>query len=529
MLILSINWNKMNLKKKTMTVLFLILVTLGASAFVYSQDWPMIGHNPGNTGYSPSSGPSVGNLQWEYQTGDEVTTPVVADGKVYIGGISIEGSKIYCLNAETGASIWNYSTPTLYWSSPAVADNKVYIGLFEKILCLNADWGVLIWETNFPGAGQITTPAVADGKVTVGGTNGQIYRLDADTGDLEWNLEIELSGPVYSAPAVAEGKIYVVFGGGGIICLNTLSPTSNWARPVESNVMLSPAVADGKVYISSDNSKVNCLDAYTGSPIWESDCGGIVTSSPTVADGEVYIGLEYGRVYCLDAYTGAWIWEYQTGHDVTSTVVADGKVYICSDRLYCLNTDTGAWIWDYFIGDYVTSPAVADEKVYISSYSGTVYCIGSTLDERIASLEAENAALRSDLDALNARVSETEINFTELPGVRLNLLSQGEYTISAEETTNVWHGFMSRPWNEYTEEQKTEFLSTAQWRFTVDGEEVPLDHVLRLQDGSMWSVYYRVFPPGYFKVGSHRLVGEWHSMEDRRWDSYKREAKLRVK
>jgi outer membrane protein assembly factor BamB len=77
---------KMNLKKKTMTALFLILVTLGASAFAYSQDWPMLGHDPQNTGYTSSNGPSTGDLQWVYTTeGTVVSSPVVVDGKVYIG------------------------------------------------------------------------------------------------------------------------------------------------------------------------------------------------------------------------------------------------------------------------------------------------------------------------------------------------------------------------------------------------------------------------------------------------------------
>ncbi len=200
---------------------------------------------------------------------------------------------------------------------------------------------------------------------------------------------------------------------------------------------------------------------------------------------------------------------------------------------------TGELQWDYTTGSNVrSSSAVADGKVYIGSGDGKLYCFGSSLEKRIVSLEAENealktenAALRSDLDALNARMSETEIKFMELPGTRLNIRIQGEYTISADETTNVWHGFLSDPWSEYSEEQKTEYLSTAQWRFSVDGEEVPLDHTLRYteENNRMWSIYYRVFPPGYFKIGNHHLVGEWHDMENGIWNSDVREAKLRVK
>ena len=205
-------------------------------------------------------------------------------------------------------------------------------------------------------------------------------------------------------------------------------------------------------------------------------------------------------------------------HAHTNSHRARGKVYIGTKNgdLYCLNAYTGAMIWENTIGGFVASPAVADGKIYITSESGNVYCIGSTLEERV--------------DSLNARMSEPEIKFMKLPGERLDITSQGEYTLSADTTTNVWHGFKSKPWIEYNEEQKTEFLSTAQWRLTVDGDEIPLDHVFRYteENDRMWSMYYRVFPPGYFKTGNHHLVGEWHSMKDGVWTSDVREAKLRV-
>ncbi len=49
----------------------------------------------------------------------------VADGKVYLGSLD---SRVYCLNAANGASIWSYTTGSYVDSSPAVADGKVYVG-----------------------------------------------------------------------------------------------------------------------------------------------------------------------------------------------------------------------------------------------------------------------------------------------------------------------------------------------------------------------------------------------------------------
>ena len=82
------------------------------------------------------------------------------------------------------------------------------------------------------------------------------------------------------------------------------------------------------------------------------------------------------------------------------------------------------------------------------------------------------------------------------------------------------------------EEWQTEFLATAKWHFFVNGEEVSLDHVFKYdyENDVMWSIFYRVFPPGYFESNrNNKLVGEWIAMEDGIWYPTTRTASLRVK
>ncbi|HEC94621.1 MAG TPA: hypothetical protein ENI45_01485, partial [Thermoplasmatales archaeon] len=60
--------------------------------------------------------------------------------------------------------------------------------------------------------------------------------------------------------------------------------------------------------------------------------------SPAVADGKVYVGSN--KMLCLDACTGEEIWSYQADDDYfgySSPAIANGRLYIgCYDwRLYC--------------------------------------------------------------------------------------------------------------------------------------------------------------------------------------------------
>jgi len=232
------------------------------------------------------------------------------------------------------------------WSSPAVADGKVFVGSYDgKVYCLNASDGALIW--NYTTGDVFSSPAVVDGKVYVGSYDGKVYCLDASDGTPIWNYTIGLF--VISSPAVVDGKVYV-----------------------GSSLGLS----DGKVY---------CLDASDGTPIWNYTTGNMVWSSPAVVDGKVYVGSHDGKVYCLNASAASMtpdereIWNYTTGVGTSSPAVADGKVYVGSwdNKTYCLDASDGTPIWNYTTGGSVgSSPAVADGMVFIGSSDGKVYAFG---------------------------------------------------------------------------------------------------------------------------------------------------------
>jgi outer membrane protein assembly factor BamB len=78
-----------------------------------------------------------------------------------------------------------------------------------------------------------SSPAVVNGVVYIGSHDGNVYALDAASGNKIWNYPT--SGMVLSSPAVANGVVYV--GGGnvvyalGIYALNA-SPTQSNTLPV---------------------------------------------------------------------------------------------------------------------------------------------------------------------------------------------------------------------------------------------------------------------------------------------------------
>jgi WD40 repeat protein len=148
-----------------LTVFLLGMLTLTfnvqpVAASVEVDWWPMFRHDLNHTGYSTSTAPNTNNTIWNYTTGGEVNScPAVVDGRVYVGSAD---ANLYCLDASTGAHIWNYTADDPV-GTPAVVDGRVYVGSNDnKVYCLDASTGAHIWNYT-TGDTVASCPAVAGG------------------------------------------------------------------------------------------------------------------------------------------------------------------------------------------------------------------------------------------------------------------------------------------------------------------------------------------------------------------------------
>jgi len=286
------------------------------------------------------------------------SSPAVADGKVYVGS----GYKVYCLNALTGAHVWNYTTGSGVSSSPAVADGKVYVGSYDnKTYCLNALTGAHVWNYT-TGSGVSSSPAVADGKVYVG-SGYKVYCLNALTGAHVWNYTT--GDRVQSSPAVADGKVYVASDDYKVYCLNSLTGAHVWNYTTDYPVYSSPAVADGKVYVGSGY-KVYCLNASDGVPIWSYTTGSGMYSSPAVAYARVYVGSCDDKVYAFARAPVANAGGPYSGYEGSSITLNAGS-----------STDDGTivlyeWDWnnDGTYDENTVSPII--KHAWADDFAGTV-------------------------------------------------------------------------------------------------------------------------------------------------------------
>ena len=252
---------------------------------------------------------TTGAKVWSYKTDGYVqSSPAVVNGVVYVGSYD---ANVYALNATTGAKVWSYKTGGYVQCSPAVSNGVVYVGNDEyHLLALNATTGAKVWSY-FTGSADVdSSPAIVNGVVYLGSyvlneeskiITGHVNALDATTGEEMWDCKIRDAPIRANSPAVANGVVYIGTTNGGLYAINAADGTILW-NFASSGSHLYPAYANGVVYVGGGglaNHDLYAVNATTGTKLWSYTTGGVVDSAPAVVNGVVYVGSRDGNVYAI--------------------------------------------------------------------------------------------------------------------------------------------------------------------------------------------------------------------------------------
>ncbi len=229
----------------------------------------------------------TGRPRWIKKIGPTESSPLVANGRVYVGDWR---GKVYALDERTGRIRWSFQTGDKVKGGAALLGNRLFVGSYD----------------------------------------GHVYALDARTGRKIWRASAQQRlgslGTFYSTPAVGYGRVYIGSTDGKVYSFGAASGKLRWSHGTGSYVYSSPAVWNRRVYAGSYDHTFYCFDAATGDVRWQFHANGPISGSPTILGRVVYFATLSGRTYGLNAVTGRQVWTFPDGK--YSPVVAD------SERLY---------------------------------------------------------------------------------------------------------------------------------------------------------------------------------------------------
>ncbi|MEQ9068023.1 MAG: PQQ-binding-like beta-propeller repeat protein, partial [Gimesia chilikensis] len=152
----------------------------------------------------PEEGPPV---LWVKELGQGYSAFVAQGNHVYTQAQTLQGQYVYCLEAKTGITIWQYRYDWPYElagvypgprATPTLAAGKVLFAAPSGLIgCLDADEGKLIWSRNVleefhgsggDGFGYACSPTVVDQLVIlpVGGPDASLVALNLNDGKTVW-------------------------------------------------------------------------------------------------------------------------------------------------------------------------------------------------------------------------------------------------------------------------------------------------------------------------------------------------------
>ena len=237
---------------------------------------------------------------WSYKTGGEIkSSPVIVGDRVLIG--SYDGY-LYCFRLNDGRTLWRFRTENYVHGTPAVVDGVAWFAGCDEIF-----HGIRIADghevLSLPAGGNTAASAAFDGQTAFfGNFNNEVVALDLKTRRRKWlYTHPTRQFPFYSSPAVAGGR--VVLGGRDkmVHAINALTGKAIWTFTTRARVESSPVIAGERVYIGSNDGRLYVLNLATGAKLWEFNAGGAISASPALAAGRLVIGDQQGRIYCFGA------------------------------------------------------------------------------------------------------------------------------------------------------------------------------------------------------------------------------------
>ena len=393
----------------SLTVLVVSLAL--AAAGLAAEDWPQF-RGPNGQGHStesrlPLTWSEKQNIAWKVPVpGSGWSSPVVADGRVWLTTAREDGRSEISLRAvafdvatgrvlvdtevfRTSASAVRHPKNSHASPTPIVDGNRVYVHFGPQ------------------GTAAVST----DGKV--------LWRR---------TLTYEPQHGSGGSPAVYRDLLIVNCDGNGpeayVVALDTATGQVRWKkdrRKPSAQAYTTPLIirsGDRDLLISVAAFRTTAHDPLTGDEIWRVgyDDGFSNVPRPVFGGGLLFIGTGFNEPSLIavrpdgsgDVTRTHVAWRVTRGAPYTpSPLFVDGRLYYTSDTgvLTVVDAPSGRILWQQRLGgNFAASPVYADGRIYFQSEEGVTTVIGAgpaferlasnTLDEpTLASMAVSNGAL----------------------------------------------------------------------------------------------------------------------------------------
>lgn len=280
--------------------------------------------------------------------------PALNDEMLFVIG----GMRLFAVRKTNGDIVWDLPLPSPPSSSPAVDEQRAFIGFLDgsmyafdlKVAAKLYTEGrlpqyaveTILWR--YPTTQPITIPAVVDGQyLAFASRNGSLYSVTASERKLVFQFQTDAR---VSAPLVRYKKhVLLASEDSNLYSISMRNGASTWQFTTGFVIRKAPVLIDDEIYLLPDRGNLYKLSAVTGEPLWPRPQTGFQT----------FLSASANRIYAVDGNNDLQIVSRETGQRLGSLPLGRFKVTVTndrSDRIY-LATESGLLMCLHEIGrDY---------------------------------------------------------------------------------------------------------------------------------------------------------------------------------
>ncbi len=262
------------------------------------------------------------------------TGMVVMDSLGYL----VDGTRnflLHCINLLNRNTLWNRPVRDAA-AGLLIVDNRLILSLTDgSVQAFDLMTGDKKWSFEAKER-LLAPPSVAAEFIVQPGDQGTLFIIHTENG--QEAARQKLDNPILGTSAVGNFA-YLVDMPGNVFAVNYASDSIAWKSSITGPVWSAPAVDENRVYVSSNSGEVSAFTALTGEKLWQYEAQEVIKSSPIVVGEFVVFGTMSGKLYSLKALDGTLVSKREFSGAHSQAPISDGRfIYVATDdgELVCL-------------------------------------------------------------------------------------------------------------------------------------------------------------------------------------------------
>lgn len=223
-----------------------------------------------NTGELYSLAGADGAENWVFRGVPEKTSFITnaspaIDGDTVL--VPFSSGDVVALKASTGQAMWTESLARTRTASsltamsdagrPAIDGGVAFaVGHAGRMVATNARSGERLWSLTIP---SIQQPWVAGDTVFVADTTGQLMAITRRDGKVQWTAKLPGEG-TWSGPVLAGNRLWLTSSKGALVSVDALIGKVASTQDLGQPVYIAPVVAAGRMFVLTDKARLIALN-----------------------------------------------------------------------------------------------------------------------------------------------------------------------------------------------------------------------------------------------------------------------------